>query len=189
MFDWLAKTWGYSTATEDIAPTEHPQSKYTAQTHQQSRTHASSRTLDDIVVEGSGQFVNHVNRCIEEVRGTKWESLVIELRKVTQVFNYADTGVSNREFKTDLASICCNAWQQDSIEGASILIHESVHTKREFSKEFDYSNYANEELIAFKPQIEFLRANGRHSYAAQLENSDGRHNTHYLSSEILAMQR
>lgn len=176
MIDWIKKTWGFETDNEtpDFLPIEYSQGEYSEQSTSGDR-YTSTRTLDDIVIEGSGRFVNHVNRCIEELRGTKWESLVSELRKITQVFSYADSGVSNGVYEVGPDGMGLNAWGGDRILGASVLIHEAVHTKRQFSDEFDWTNFVGEELIAFAEQAKFLRLHG-HPEAADIENSDGRHN-------------
>lgn len=189
MIGWLAKTWGLETSgeTPDFLPTEYSQGEYSEQSTSGDR-YTSTRTLDDIVVEGGDRFVNHVNRCIEELRGTKWESLVSELRKITQVSSYADSGVINGVYEVGPDGMGLNTWGGDSILGASVLIHEAVHTKRQFSSEFDWTNFAGEELIAFAEQAKFLRLHG-HPGASDIENSDGRHNELYLSPELLALQR
>ena len=189
MIGWLKKTWGLETNNEtpDFLPTEYSQGEYSEQSTSGDR-YTSTRTLDDIVIEGSGRFVNHANHCIEEVRGTKWESLVSELRKITQCSSYADSGVSNGVYEAASDSMGLGAWGDDRILGASVLIHEAVHTKRQFNGEFDITNYAGEELIANAEQAKFLRLH-RHPGAADIENSDGRHNEPYLSPEILALQR
>ena len=188
MIGWLAKTWGF-----DGGAIESPESEvnieYTVQTYSRSQPDTSNRTLDDIIVEGSNRFVNHVNRCLEEVRGTRWESLVCELRKIAQCSCYADSGVSNGIYEAAPESMGLSVWNDDCIEGASVLIHEAVHTKREFSGEFDNYDFAGEERIANAVQAEFLRFHGRYLRASDLENSDGRHNEPYMSAEFLAMQR
>ena len=189
MIGWLKKTWGLETnnKTPDFLPTEYSQGAYGEQSTSGDR-HTSTRTLDDIIVEGSGRFVNHANHCIEEVRGTKWESLVSELRKITQCSSYADSGVINGVYEVGPDGMGLGAWGDDRILGASVLIHEAVHTKRQFNGEFDWTNFAGEELIAFAEQSKFLRLHG-HPDAADIENSDGRHNELYLSPELLALQR
>jgi hypothetical protein len=189
MLGWIAKTWGYGTATEDVSPTEHPQVEY-AQTHQESRRTSTWRTLDDIPIEGSVHFVNHVKRCLEEVRHTKWESLACALTRINQVSSFADCGVSSEgEFNVPANNMGCGVFNSDYIEGASVLIHEGLHAKRILSGEFDRTNYAGEEILAFAPQAEFLRFHGRNGKAAELENSDGRHNEAGMSAELLALQK
>ena len=189
MIGWLKKTWGLNTDITESRPTESRPTE-SRRTELSSRSqNISSRTLDSISIEGDSQFVNHVSLCIEELRNTEYESSVAGIQRIIQVANYADTGVAKREFKATSYVMGCTAWIKDHIVGASMLIHEAVHTEREFSGEFDYSNYANEELLAFQPQIEFLRSNGRHSYAVQLENQDGRHNEAGMTAEQLARQR
>ena len=189
MIDWLAKTWGFETNNEtpDFLPTEYSQGEYSEQSTSGDR-YTSTRTLDDIVIEGSGQFVNHVNRCIDELRGTKWESLVAELRKITQcssgAYTAADMGI-----EASLSMMGCDTWNNDYIEGAATLIHEAVHTTRVANGDFDETNYAGEERLAYSAEAEFFRHNGNYGRAAQSESKDGRHNEKNMSAETLAMQR
>lgn len=184
MLGWIAKTWGFDTATENETPASDCQIKYPLQVPQQYRTH---RTLDDIVIEGDSRFVNHVNRCIAELRNTKYESLVALLKKVRQVSTYEESGVCDGVYKCGPTNM--GFGYGDCVYGASDLIHEAVHTGRILSGEFDYTDIAGEELIAFRSQIEFLRSRSRHEEANILEKKDGRHNEPYLSAETLAMQR
>jgi hypothetical protein len=190
MFRWLAQTWGFDTNTEilDSLYTEYAQVECNERFFSEN-LHNSNRILADIVITGSNRFVNHVNRCFDEVKNTKWESLVAELREITECSNYADSGVNSGVYEAYSGSIGLGLFHNDAILGASVLIHEAVHTKREFSGEFDNYNYASEELIATAVQVEFLRFNGHHTYAAYLEGCDGRHNEPFMSAEFLAMQK
>jgi hypothetical protein len=191
MLGWIAKTWEYGTATENVLPTEYPQTEY-AQTQQESRRSTPSRTLDDIIIEGSDLFVNHVNRCFEEIRDTKWEFTVAQVRKIIQISSGAHACVSTSSkgsIESSLQMLGCGTWSNDYIEGAATLLHEAVHAIRISNDVFDYTYYSAEERLAFKYEAEFLRYHGRNGKAAQVESADGRHGKSGMSAELLALQR
>lgn len=189
MFGWVAKTWGYGTATEDVLPTERPQAEY-VHTHQESQRSTSSRTLEDIVIEGSDLFVNHVNRCFEKIRNTKWEFTVAQIRRIVQVSSGACADTSEKGLvSSSLKMLGYDTWNNDYIEGAATLIHEAVHAIRISNNVFDYSYYSAEEKLSFKYEADFLRFHGRHGKAAQVEGADGRHGESGMSAEWLALQK
>lgn len=189
LIGWLAKTWDFNSSDDIDTDTSADYAVSSTLEPDLLYAEASNRNLNDILVEGDGRFVNHVNRCLEEIQGTKWESLVSELRGITMVSTYADSGVNHLGvYEAGPDSIGRCAWNPDYIIGASVLIHEAVHAKRMLNNEFDITNYAGEELLALAAQAEFLRFH-RHSYAAHIENADGRHNEAYMSAEMLALQR
>lgn len=192
MIGWLAQTWGFDGGTIESSESE-VNTEYTVETRSRNQQYTSSRTLDDIIVEGDSRFVDHANRCLEELRGTQWESLVAELRGITQVSSYADSGTSDNgiyEAGPTSMGFGYGAWGgDDCIQGASVLIHEATHAKRMLNGGFDITNYAGEELIALAEQAKFLRSRDRHGAAADLESNNGRHNEAYLSPALLALQR
>ena len=187
MIGWIAKTWGHGTATEDVPPTERLQAEC-VHTHQESRRSTSNRTLEDIVIEGSDLFVNHVNHCFEEIRDTKWEFTVTQIRKIVQVSSGA-YATSGGLVSSSLKMLGHDTWNNDYVEGAATLIHEAVHVIRVSNNVFAEDYYSAEEKLAFKYEAEFLRSRGRHGRAAQVEGADGRHNERNMSAELLASQR
>ena len=191
MFGWVAKTWGYDTVTEDVPPTERPQAEC-VHTHQESRRSTPNRTLEDIVIEGSDLFVNHVNHCFEEIRDTKWEFTIAQVRKIFQISSgaYACTASNKKgSIECSLQALGCSNWNNDYVEGAATLIHEAVHAIRISNNVFDYSYYSAEEKLSFKYEADFLRFHGRHGRAAQVEGADGRHGESGMSAEWLALQK
>ncbi len=135
----------------------------------------SGRNIDDIEIEGDDNFCFYVRNCLSEVvRHGTFESMVSNLTKIKQVENWSEVGM-----RTDgvfLAnSMVFDGCENDFIWGASQIIHDAKHYERMLEGKFDHANYVGEELIAFVPQARFLRDSGRHSQAAYIENSDGRH--------------
>lgn len=191
MIGWALRTWGYGTPAEDALPTEYSQTEY-AQTHQESQRSIPNRTLDDIIIDGSDLFVNHVNRCFEEIRNTKWELTVAQIRRITQISSGVHACVSTPDkgsIESSLEMLGCSTWNNDYIEGAATLIHEAVHAIRIGNDVFDYSYYSAEEKLSFKYEAEFLRSHGRHGRAAQVEQQDGLHGVRNMSPEWQARQK
>jgi len=189
LIGWLAETWGFTDSDNTDTNTSVEYTVHSTSETELRYIEVLTRNLDDIRIEGSDVFVKHVNRCLEEIKNTKWEYLVATLRGIIMGATYADSGVNHLvvyEAGSDSMGRC--AWNPDYILGASVLIHEAIHAKRMLRNEFDITNYAGEELLALAAQAEFLRFH-RHSSAADIENADGRHNEAYMSAEILALQR
>lgn len=184
MIGWL---FGFDVIREDALSIEDVSIESVTQAYQPHQMYTSN--LDNIVVEGGNQFVSHVYRCLQEIRGTKYESLVSWLTKINEVSSFADCGVNAEgRFNVPASDMGCGLFNSDPIIGASVLIHEAVHAKRMRNGEFDYTYYAGEELLAFAKEAEFLRLHGYHGRAADRESSDGRHNEAYMSAEFLATQ-
>jgi hypothetical protein len=169
MFGFLFDVWGFTESTNSTTETE---SYSDSSDHRALILH---RTLNDIVIEGSPEFVRFVGNCLFQIsQHGKFVEVVTLLKQIKQVNSYTSAGMQfTGTFDVDLATL--EYYNNDSIWGASQIIHDATHYQRMQDSTFNWANPVSEELIAFKTQESFLRDCGDYSKATYIASLDGRH--------------
>ncbi len=170
MLGWIAQTWGL---TESVSPTDE-RSDYSVNTLS-FQTPYSSGTLGDIILEGESEFVRFTEKCLSKVsQHGQFEGVVSRLKKIQQVDCWSFAGMEfDGVFTVNLNAL--GYLEDDFFWGASQIIHDATHFQRMQDGTFNWSDPINEELIAFRPQEQFLRDCGAYYQAAYVAGLDGSH--------------